>query len=101
MEIWNINGQLDEAVNRFKDLTVWEVCDKVAEFASIRDDSSFVDAKLALADRLNSMSENEIDKIKDYAKTKISENFPEYDSIVMAVEIKRMDNLIDRITNEK
>lgn len=100
MEIWNINGLLDKGIKRFKGLTAQEICDKIAEFASAKDNNSFVEAKLALADRLNAMSEDEITALENYSKDKEKNGFPEYQYVVQAIAVKRLDSIINEFAEK-
>lgn len=100
MEIWNINGLLDKGIERFKDLTEREICDKIAEFASIKDERSFVEARLAFADRINFMREDKITALEDYAKEKEENGFLEYKYVIEEILLKRMYSIVDELAGK-
>ncbi|MDE7398465.1 MAG: hypothetical protein K2N06_02960 [Oscillospiraceae bacterium] len=100
MEIWNINGLLDKGIERFKDLTEREICDKIAEFASAKDNNSFVESRLALADRLNAMSEDKITAMENYSIEKEKNGSQEYKYVVQAIAVKHLDNIIDELAGK-
>ena len=76
--------------NGFGELTDKELCDKVAESLLIDDTKTLARAKIELMNRMVLMSEEELDHMEKYAKDKIANNLPEYQSITCVIPPKRM-----------
>ncbi|MBD5111701.1 MAG: hypothetical protein HDT42_04100 [Ruminococcaceae bacterium] len=95
MEKQNTKRRLKKAVKRFSDLTAREICDKIAEFVTANDNDSFIEAKLALSDRIDSMSDEEISDVEDYSIEKRKNGFREYNYAVQIMVVKYLNRVID------
>lgn len=76
--------------NDFSSLTEIELCDKVAESLFHGDINTLANAKIALMDRMDLMSEEELDGVEKYAEGMIASGFLEYQSITCVIPPKRM-----------
>lgn len=91
----NTKRRLKKAVKRFSDLTARKICDKIAEFVSANDNDSFIEAKLALSDRIDSMSDEKISDVEDYSIEKRKNGFQEYNYVVQIMVVKYLNRVID------